>query len=79
MTRYFFHLRDQAGFLQDEEGRELDGLAQVHDAALKEARAIIAEDAKQGHIHLGARIDVTSPAGDLVLSMSFEEAVEINR
>jgi hypothetical protein len=72
MPRYFFHLRDQEGFLQDEEGRELDSLAQVHHVALKEARAIIAEEAKQGRIHLNARIEVTTPAGDIVMSMSFE-------
>jgi len=48
MALYFFHLVDGADLLLDPDGREIDP-GSVHAAALAEARAMIAADARVGH------------------------------
>jgi uncharacterized protein DUF6894 len=76
MAHYFFHLRDGVDILIDHEGRELEA-QNVERQALDEARAIIADDARSGRIHLDQRIDVEDSSGKIVLSLQFAEAVAI--
>lgn len=79
MPLYYFHLRDGVDILLDHEGRNLSGLGPVADAALKDARSIISDDAKEGRIKLDQRIDVEDAAGSVVHTLGFAEAVEIVR
>jgi hypothetical protein len=48
MPRYFFHLRKDNEFIEDEEGVDLPDLLAVGDEALQAAREIIAERVKLG-------------------------------
>ena len=73
--RYFFHLCDGISKLLDPDGRELE-VENVSAIALAEARAIIAADAKAGHIYLDQRIDVLNEAGELIHQLQFEDAVQ---
>jgi hypothetical protein len=50
MPLYFFHLRDGDDFVLDREGRELEDFEAVARIALREARGIIAEEARVGSI-----------------------------
>lgn len=73
MARYYFHLRDGVGILIDEEGRQLESLASVANAALIETRSIISADALAGHIRLDQRIDVEDEARKPRLALAESE------
>ena len=77
MARYYFHLRDGVDILIDDEGRQLESLASVANAALIEARSIISADALAGHIRLDQRIDVGDEARTIVHTIEFADAVAI--
>jgi hypothetical protein len=78
MTLYYFHLRDGVDILIDEEGRQLESLASVAEAALAEARSIISADAESGHIRLDQRIDVEDETRTIVHTLEFADAVTID-
>jgi len=76
MATYYFHLIDGADLLLDPEGRDLASDT-VADAALTEARAIIAADARSGHIYLNQSIEVHDADGKTVHRVAFEDAVKV--
>ena len=78
MPLFFFHLRDGTDIVLDPEGRELDRDS-IPQAALKEARSIIAHDAQSGRIKLNQRIDVEDEFRAVLHSLNFVDAVEIVR
>lgn len=77
MQTYYFHLRDGTDVLLDPDGRVLPSLSAVAAAALFEARAIIADDAKSGKIILAQSIEVEDTSGELVHKIAFADAVQI--
>jgi hypothetical protein len=77
MPKFYFHLRDGVDLILDPEGRQLNGAAAIEQEALREARAIISDDAKSGRINLDVRIDVQDEEGTVVHSICFADAVEI--
>jgi hypothetical protein len=74
---YFFHLSDGHQALIDPEGRELADPSMIGDLALKEARAMIAQDALGGRIVLDQYIEVRDKDGKLVHQLCFRDAVTI--
>jgi hypothetical protein len=77
MTTYFFHLRNHSDVLLDPEGRQLEE-GNVAGAALSEARAIIAADARAGSVDLDQNIEVENSSGKVVHRISFEDAITIH-
>ena len=77
VVRYYFHLRDGGERLLDPQGTDIDDPAQLERMALKEARAVISQEALEGEINLGQRIEIEDEAGNLVHSLSFADAVRI--
>lgn len=78
MARYFFHLCDGHEVIIDPEGKTIDDPAPVGDNALREARAMISQDALAGRINLSQYIEVRDEAGKLIHQLSFREAVTIS-
>lgn len=76
MALYYFHLCDGQDVLLDPDGRELNK-RDIGDAALAEARAIIAADARNGRIFLDQNIEVHDGDGKLVHRINFEDAVQV--
>ncbi len=76
MARYYFHIHDSHGLVPDDEGRELPDLETVRGQALKGARSIISDDVMQGYVDMQRRIEVMDEAGEPVLTIRFDEAVE---
>jgi len=76
MAVYFFHLRNSVHVLLDPDGREIDD-AGVAAAALAEARAIVAADARSGSIDLNQKIEVEDSGGEVVHRIEFEDAVQV--
>ena len=77
MAVYFFHLCDGRDALLDSEGREIADVASIADLALKEARAMISQDALGGRIMLNQYIEVRDAGGKLIHQLSFRDAVTI--
>ena len=78
MAQYFFHLSDGHEVVIDPEGQSIDDPAEVAVHALKEARAMISQDALGGRIVLNQYIEVRDEAGKLVHQLSFRDAVTIS-
>lgn len=79
MPRFFFHLCDGTGLVVDEEGQELPTLEAARARALTEARHIMADDMRGGHLNLASFIEVQNAAGDYLFTLTFEDAFEVNR
>jgi hypothetical protein len=75
MTRYFFHLHEDGDVTRDEEGREYASIDAARSAAMRDARSIIAADVERGRLDLSGRIEVHDSQGQVVLIVTFEEAV----
>lgn len=78
MALYYFHLCDGREVIIDPDGREIADPANVSDYALKEARAMIAQDALAGKIMLNQYIEVRDENGRLIHQISFRDAVTVN-
>lgn len=77
MAHYYFHLFNRIGFVRDEEGQELPSLEAAREAAIQAIRDIISEEAKQGIVHLGGRVDICDGADQVLESVPFHNAVEL--
>jgi hypothetical protein len=78
LALYFFHLCDGRDTLIDPDGRDVGELSLISVAALKEARAMISQDALGGKIFLGQFIEVRDEGGKLIHSLSFRDAVTVS-
>jgi hypothetical protein len=74
---YYFHLSDGSQALIDPEGREVGDPAQLAPLALREARAMISQDALGGRINLHQFIEVRDTNGKLIHQLSFRDAITI--
>ena len=77
MARFFLHLRNSNGHLEDEEGQELADIDAARQAAIASVRSIVSEEAETGFIDLRAPIPVFDENGALLLELPFSEAVEV--
>ena len=78
MALYYFHLSDGHEVMIDPEGREIAEPSQIAEYAMKEARAMISQDALAGRINLNQYIDVRDENGRLVHQLPFRDAVTIS-
>ena len=77
MPLYYFHVHNSVGFVEDEEGRELPGVAAARAEALKGIRSLIAEDVLRGHVDLRGKLEVADEAGRILLTIAFADAVAV--
>jgi len=78
LSLYFFHLCDGHDTLIDPDGREVVDVATLSDIAIKEARAMISQDALGGKISLDQFIEVRDQAGKLIHQTAFRDAVSVS-
>lgn len=76
--RYFFHLHNDID-VRDDEGVDLPDLDTARRRAVQYACEMAAESVRDGHLVLSHSIEVTDEAGDRVFSLSFADAVQIDR
>jgi len=74
---YFFHLSDGHDALIDPEGREVANASEIGDVTLREARAMISQDALAGSVDLNQFIEVRNESGKLIYQLAFRDAVTI--
>jgi len=77
LALYYFHLCDGRDTLIDPDGREVGDAATLGDIAIKEARAMISQDALSGKIFLNQFIEVRDEDGKLIHKMGFRDAVSV--
>ena len=78
MPRYFLHLVDGER-LVDEDGQELPDLNAAREEAIRNVRSIMADEVGRGRLPLAPVIEVTSEAGQVLLTVLFAEAIRIDR
>ena len=77
MPRFYLHVCDGSGFVQDEEGVELPDRAAAREAAIQGLRDITAWDAKTGGINLASFVEVEDERHHLIETVSFTDAVSL--
>ena len=76
MPRFFFNLRDGES-IDDPDGIFLPDTRSARLEAIRNARDIMAEEVRRGHLSLTSRIEVTDENGEPILAVPFREVVEI--
>ncbi|MBI1402071.1 MAG: hypothetical protein GC147_02510 [Porphyrobacter sp.] len=75
MPLYFFDYINAYESLEDTEGRDLPDDVAARSAAIRDMRAMVAEDVKGGAIDLDQCIRVRVGTGSLLLEVRYEDAV----
>lgn len=78
MARYFFKLHDRYGPAPDVEGCDLHDIAAARRHAIAGARALMAEDIRDGSLYLSDYIEVSDHSGQVLLTIRFSAAVTIH-
>ena len=78
MPLFRFHVKNDID-APDEEGTELPNLANAHLKAIDYARDLASHSVRQGRLNLGHSIDIEDEAGKLLLSVRFDEAIELSK
>jgi hypothetical protein len=79
MPRFYFHVCDSSGFVEDEEGRELADVETARSEAVKGARDIIAAEIQTGTLVLSTFIEVEDEHHTLLFTVAFEDVLHIDR
>lgn len=77
MPNYRFHVINDID-APDEEGVELDNLALAHLKAIDAARDLASAAVRQGRLNLQHRIDVEDHSGNVLLTVTFADAIELS-
>lgn len=78
MPNFRFHIINDID-ASDDEGLELDNLAAAHLKAIDFARDLASAAVHQGRLDLRHRIDVEDDAGNVLVSVTFADAIEVVR
>ena len=79
MPRYYFHICNGSGFVEDEEGQELPDLEAARAFAVRSARSIMSSDVQRGMLDLSSFIEIEDPLHQLVHTLGFEEAIDLTK
>ena len=76
--RYFMHICNGNGFVEDEEGIELPDDEAARSKAIAAARDVMAADLRDGQLDLTSFIEVEDEAHNLLFSITFGDAITVN-
>lgn len=77
MARYFMHICNGNGFVEDSEGIELPDETAAREQALRSARDVMTADIRDGQLDLTSFIEVEDSERHLLFTLTFADAVEI--
>jgi hypothetical protein len=77
MQRLFFHLHECGTVTVDEEGVEVESLAEARVRAFRAARSIMSAEVAQGQLCLSCHINVEDDQGTILLTLPFREALQV--
>ena len=78
MPRYFFHVHEEAS-APDKDGLLCPTMVAALVEAYRTARAVAADQVLRGRLHLSHRIDVADEGGAIVATVTFRDAVTVER
>ncbi|HEX8666914.1 MAG TPA: hypothetical protein VF727_00900 [Allosphingosinicella sp.] len=73
MPRFYFHVHNDID-AEDNEGVELPDVGAARNYAAENARALVCESVRKGHLNLDHYILVTGDTGREVLKLTFRES-----
>ena len=76
-VRYYMHVSNGNGFVEDEEGVELPDAETARKEAITAARDVMAGDLRDGSLDLTSFIEVEDENHDLLFTLTFGEAVTV--
>lgn len=79
MPRFYLHICNGNGFVEDEEGHELADESAARAMALLSARDVMAADVQRGTLDLSSFIEVEDQEHRLLFTLAFEEAVDLRK
>ena len=77
MPHYYLHICNGAGFVEDEEGQQLDNDEAARATAIEAARDIMAAELRTGELDLSSFIEVENEQRKLLFTITFADAVNI--
>ena len=77
MPQYFLHIHNSHGGAEDDEGLEAASLSEAREKAVAGIRSLLASEANNGEMNFKGRIDISSGAGEVLLSVPFSDAITI--
>jgi hypothetical protein len=77
MQKLFFHLHECGSVILDEEGVDVESIADARLRALREARSIMSSEVAAGKLCLSCHISVEDANGTPLIAVPFREALEI--
>ncbi|MEO5772766.1 MAG: hypothetical protein ABIQ32_01430 [Sphingomicrobium sp.] len=77
MPRFFMHICNGNGFIEDHEGMDLRDESAARDQAILSARDVMTGDIRDGQLDLTSFIEVEDDSGKLLFTLNFAEAVQI--
>jgi hypothetical protein len=76
MPRYFLHVKDASGLLQDPDGQEFDDLAAARKEAIEAARELMAECLRLSQpLGLNREMAIADESGEIISTISFKAAL----
>ena len=77
MPRFFLHVCNGMGFVEDEEGVEVADLEGARLVAVNGLRDLMAGELKEGQLNAASFIEIVDAHGDLQTIVSFQDAVTV--
>ena len=65
MARYYFHIRDHAALIPDDEGMELSGLPAARAEAVLSVNDLVLADIRSGHVSSTA-VEISDRCGHMI-------------
>ena len=78
VSRFFFHVYDDA-VAMDSDGLERSSFEDAMEEAVRGARSLACEQVSHGHLNLSHRIVIANAVGETLATVTFEEAIRIER
>lgn len=79
MRRFYFHVCNGTGFVEDEKGLELPDLEAARAEAIRRARSVMASDVQRGMLDLSSFIEIEEEGCKLSETLAFEAAVDLTQ
>jgi hypothetical protein len=77
MPRFYLHMCNSTGFVEDEEGAELADLDVARAKAIEALRDVSAGEVRQGEINMGSFIEIEGEDRRPLAEVTFAEAVRV--
>lgn len=77
MIRFFFHSREGSHSVPDDEGQLFPTTDAAIANAVREARALMAHQVRNGRLNLHGEIEIIAHEGVRVVSIAFDQALEV--